>query len=544
MDDNYASAWELIADQLGERTAVVHGQRRLSWGDLDRRAACLATALAAVGVGPGANVGLFTWNCPEYLEATYAAFKLGATPVNINFRYGPQELAYLIEYADVKALVFHASLGPVVASAVTWLPKLPALVQVDDASPPVTGAAGYEDVVASCVPRPRGRRSGQDVFMVCTGGTTGRPKAVVWHHRDLAGWLAFPTYEAAGLSMPPDAAGAARLAVHARASGISPVTLPACPLVHGTAFFFSLAALVLGGSVVLLADRSMSPDEIWSTAVAEAVTQLVVVGDVVARPAVAALERAASAGHAYDLSSLVRVFSSGLVWSAEVKEGLARHCRATMVDMLGSSEGGPFAIDTVGPGDTSQTGRFRLTERAAVLRADGRPAGVGESGYLAISAPIPIGYHKHPAETAATFPVHDGRRYAIPGDMARLEADARVVLLGRGSTCINTGGEKVYPHEVEEALRAIPAVADCLVVGVPDDHWGEVVTAVAALVPGAAAGPGDLIDTVRAKLAGYKVPKRVVLVPHVRRGAAGKPDYQWARAVAIGRLSRDPSPSS
>lgn len=532
MNDNYAGAWELIADRLGDRTAVVHGDRRLSWEEFDGRAARLATALESAGVGPGANVGLLTWNCPEYLEAAYAAFKLASTPVNLNFRYGPEELAYVLQYADVRALVFHGSLGPVVTQAVRHLARRPALIQVDDGSPAVPGSDRFENLVSQSERRPRCRLRGDDVFMVCTGGTTGRPKAVLWRHRDLAAWLAFLTYEAAGLSLPPDARSAAHLAADARAAGLSPVTLAACPLVHGTAFFFSIAALVLGGSVVLLTERSFRPGEMWSAVVAEGVTQLVLVGDAMARPAVDALDQEASAGRPCDLTSLARVFSSGLVWSARAKVDMGRHCRATMIDMLGSSEGGPFAMDVVGPGEPSATGRFRLTERGAVLAPDGSPVGVGQVGRLAIVEPLPIGYHKDPAATAATFPIYGGRRYAVPGDLARLEEGGTVMLLGRGSTCINTGGEKVYPDEVEEALRTDPAVADCVVVGVEDPRWGEVVTAVVALVPGGNANEDTLRAAVRQRLAAYKVPKRVVVVPHIVRKLAGKPDYQWARAVS------------
>lgn len=531
MNDNYATAWESIADRLGDRLAVVQGERRLSWVDLDQRAARLATALERRGVGPGATVGLLTWNCPEYLEATYAAFKLASTPVNLNYRYGAQELAHVLDYADVRALVFHARLGPVVQEAIRCQSEPPALVQVDDGSPSVPGAFRYEEVLAGAAPRPRQPLSGDALFMVCTGGTTGRPKGVLWRHSDLASWLAFLTYGVAGQHLPRDAAAAAQVAGQARTSGTAPVTLAACPLVHGTAFFFSIAALVSGGSVVLLTDRSFRAEEMWAAATREKVTQLVLVGDAMARPGLDALDRAAAAGQPYDLSSLARVFSSGLVWSSPVKSGLGRHCRATMIDMLGSSEGGPFAIDQVSPGQSSVTGRFKLTERGSVLGQDGDPVRPGQVGRLAIVEPLPVGYHRDPAGTAATFPTYRGQRYAVPGDLARLEDDETVTLLGRGSDCINTGGEKVYPDEVEDALKADPAVADCVVIGVEDGRWGEMVAAVVALVPGREVDVEALRAGVRGRLAGYKVPRRVVLVPCIERKLAGKPDYQWARAV-------------
>lgn len=549
MNESYADLWQAVAGVRGAADAVVQGARRLSWAGLAERSARLAAALEALGVGPERSVGLCLGNGPEYLEATWAAFGLGATPVNCNYRYGAEELAYVLDDAGAGVLLFDPPATGPALSAAARLPGLRALVEVRGSTcrrdggpgepvPPDSlrqnGVLSYEALLAAHDPRPPRARSGDDVYMIYTGGSTGRPKGVRWRHRDLFAWLSWLSYGASGRSLPADAAGAAREAAAAAADGDSPVTLPACPLVHGTAFFFALGTLALGGSVVLAEGRSFDAAAVWEAVEAESVTQLVIVGDAQARPAGAALDEAAAAGRPYRTASLRRVFSSGLLWTAEAKAGLARHCRATMIDMLGSSEGGPFGIDVVGPGQVPTTGRFAITERAAVLRADGSPVGrgTGEVGRLAITDPIPLGYHNDPGRTVATFPTYSGRRWSVPGDQASLEADGTIRLLGRGSTCVNSGGEKVYPEEVEEAVKAHPDVADCLVVGVPDRDWGEVVAAVVSPRAGSEVGAGELDRWVRGRLAGFKVPRRWYLVGAVVRSPAGKADYRWAGQVA------------
>lgn len=523
MNESFATIFEAMAALKGDAPAIVQGARRLSWADLADRSARLAAALRSLGVGPGANVGLCMHNCPEYLEATWAAFSLGATPINLNFRYTAEEAAYVLDDGDAVVVVCD---GPAEAAR---------LAGVGTA---ITLGVGYERLLVGGQRVATGRPpSGDDIYMIYTGGTTGRPKGVMWRHEDLAGWLAYPAYEAAGLGFPADLAEAARVASVAAAMGNTPVTLLACPLVHGTAFFFALCALELGGTVVMLEGASLDADELWRAVEAESVTQLVIVGDAQARPSVAALDRAAAGGAPYDTSSLRRVFSSGMVWSAEAKEGLLRHTAATMIDMLGSSEGGPFGLDVVAPGDVATTARFRITERAGVLRADGTPVerGSGEVGRVGITEPIPLGYHKDAERSAATFPIYAGRRWSLPGDFASLDADGTIHLLGRGSMCINTGGENVWPEEVERVIRSHPAVDDCAVVGVPDPRWGEAVVAVVSPV----VAP-DLDAWARERLAGYKVPKRFVAVGEIQRSAAGKADYTWARRIVIGAAQAQP----
>ncbi|MGH9129464.1 MAG: AMP-binding protein [Acidimicrobiales bacterium] len=531
MNESFGDIWGAVAQVRTEAPALVQGPRRLSWEVFRERSARLAAALGAWAVGPGANVGLCMRNRPEYMEATWAAFSLGATPLNLNYRYTAEELAYVLADGDAAVAICDGAAAGVVSQAARQAGVR--LVEV---------GAAYEQLIAHPPPplEPPGphtaRRahcpSGDDLYMIYTGGTTGRPKGVEWRHEDLAGWLSYPAYEAAGLPFPTDAADAARVAEVAALDGDTPVTLLACPLVHGTAFFFALCALELGGLVIMLEGRSLDVDEMWRTVESESVTQMVIVGDAQARPAVEALDRALHAGRPYDTSSLRRVFSSGMCWSAEAKAGLLRHTKATMVDMLGSSEGGPFGIDLVAPGDVPTTARFSITDRAAVLRADGTlvERGSGEVGRLGITDPIPLGYHKDAERSAATFPVYAGRRWSLPGDFATLDADGTIRLLGRGSTCVNTGGEKVWPDEVETVLLAHPSVGDCVVVGVADDRWGEAVVALVALRSAGA----DLHAWLRPRLAAYKVPKRFVVVEAIQRSAAGKADYAWAIRAAAG----------
>lgn len=524
MNDSFATVFTGVAQLRGDAPALVQGARRASWADLAERSARLAGALDLLGVGPGRNVGLCMRNRAEYLEATWAAFALGATPINLNYRYRSEELAYVLDDADAAVVVCDQAASASVLDA----------TGSGGPGEVVVLGPGYEGLIAAApASAPRFHPSGEDVFMIYTGGTTGPPKGVMWRHRDLAGWLGYPAYRAAGLRFPLDAGDAVAIAREAARAGDVPVTLLACPLVHGTAFFFGLCALALGGTVVMLEGTSLDPDEIWRVVEVERVTQLVIVGDAQARPAVAALDAAAGAGRSYDTSSLRRVFSSGMVWSARTKQGLLRHTGATLIDMLGSSEGGPFGLDVVGPGDAPRTARFRLTERAEVLRDDGTPVerGAKEAGRLAITEPIPLGYHKDPQRSAATFPIYAGRRWAVPGDYASVDADGTLHLLGRGSTCINSGGEKVWPEEVEATILAHPSVRDCVVVGRPDDCWGEAVVAVVSL---AGEETPDLAEWARARLAAYKVPKRFVIAEEVQRGAAGKADHAWARQVADG----------
>jgi fatty-acyl-CoA synthase len=533
MQENWATLWESVADALPEHTALVQGSVRRSWAQLDDRASRLAAALTDLGAGADSKIAILAYNCPEYLEATYAAFKIRGTPVNLNLRYTDTELADVLADSDSVVLFFHGAFSALVDRVRGRLPLLRAIVQIDDGSAPLDGATRFEDLVAGFEPQARTARSGDDVFLLYTGGTTGRPRGVMWRHADIIGTLTFPSYRLAGLAPPSDAAGAAQCALRLRAEGRTPVLLAAPPLIHGTAFFLAQAALLLGGAVVLLSGRSFAADELWQTVQRERVTEIAIVGDAFARPMLEELARAEEKGEPYDITSVARISSSGVAWSDEGKQGLADRGRMMLVDMVGASEGGPLAVSIVPPGGRADQCAFRLGERAVLLREDGSliEPGTGEIGMLGMVPPNPIGYYKDPARTAHAVRTFGDRTYTLTGDLARLEDDGRVRFLGRGALCINTGGEKVYPEEVEQVLCGHPAVLDCNVVGVPDERWQERVAAVVALADGAEVTPAELQDTVRARLAGFKVPRDIVFVAAIERTSAGKARYAWAREV-------------
>ncbi len=537
LSENWATLWEALADAQPEHVAVVVGQRQMRWRDLDSRAAKLAGALGAEGIGAGSKVAQLLYNCTEYLETVYSLFKVRATPVNVNYRYLADEIAYILDNSDAEALVFHGSLGERLAGVTERLPNLKLLLQVDDGAPLVSGARWYHEFLEAGTPAPRIARSGEDYLFLYTGGTTGMPKGVMWRHVDLFGALGFTSYLSMGLEVPttPDEVG--RIAAELNAAGRSPVNLCAPPLMHGTALFLAIGAFILGGTVVLLGERRFDADELWRLVDEHHATQLSIVGDAFARPMVASLAAAEAAGRTYDLSSVQRIVSTGATLSADHKRAFQQRCaNAVIMDMIGASEGGPFAVSMTMPGtEPTATAVFTAPPNAVVLDdATGTPAerGSGVVGMLAVSGSMPQGYYKDPAKSEATFRVIGGVRYTVPGDYATIDADGTVHLLGRGSVCINTGGEKVYPEEVEVAARSHPGVLDCNAVGVPDERFGQAVTLVASRTPGTAATDAEVIEHIRSQVAAYKAPKQVVWVDTVYRSPSGKADYRWAAATA------------
>ena len=534
VDENWATLWESVADAMPEGLAVVRGQRRLRWAELDERASRLAAALEAVGLGQESKVAIVAYNTPEHLEAVFAAYKLRACPINLNFRYRAEELAEVLEDSESEVLVFHGSLAAQVAPAREASARLRAVIQIDDGSPLLNGALRFEDLIRAHDPAPRVRRSGADIQLLYTGGTTGHPRGVMYRHADAVEMNAFAAYSLAGLATPNDAPAAARCALALRERGQTPTVLPASPLVHGTALNLSAAAWLLGGTVVFLESRSFDAHELWRAVERERVTQIGIVGDAFAGPMVEALEAAEADGRPYDVSSVERVLSSGAPWSLRLKQGLVERGSMTLVETIGASEGGPTAVSVVPPGTRAEDARFVLGERARLLTEDGAelPPGSTEAGLLAMMPPIPFAYFKDPERSAQVFRRVGNQRYSICGDYAKLKADGSVVFLGRGSLCINTAGEKVYPEEVEAVLRTHPSVADANVVGLTDEVWNQAVTAVVSLRSGWSATEDELKATVRDRLAGYKVPKRVVFVPDIPRTPAGKAQYGWARHIA------------
>jgi fatty-acyl-CoA synthase len=537
LSENWATLWEALAAAQPDHVAVVVGERQLRWRDLEQRAARLAGAFGSHGVGAGSKVAQLLYNCPEYIESVFAAFKVRATPVNVNYRYLADEVAYILANSDAEVLVFHGSLADRLGDIRSRAPHLRVLLQVDDGAPLLDGALWYHEVLDAAEAAAPIERSGDDLLFLYTGGTTGLPKGVMWRHVDLFGALAFTGYVSAGLEVPTTSDQVGAVAAALNAEGRSPVNLCAPPLMHGTALFLAISAFVMGGSVVLLGGRRFDADELWRLVEQHHVTQLSIVGDAFARPMVAALESATAAGTPYRLESLQRIVSTGATLSAEHKRAFQHHApQVVIIDMIGASEGGPFAVSMTMPGQPpADTAVFTAPPNAVVIDdSTGLPAerGSGVVGMLAVSGPMPTGYHGDETKTASTFRTIDGVRYTVPGDYATIDADGTVHLLGRGSVCINTGGEKVYPEEVEVAARSHPAVLDCTVVGVADSRFGEAVTLVASRQPGALADEREVIDHVRGRLAAYKAPKRVVWVDTIERSPSGKADYRWARSVA------------
>ncbi|HEY7135339.1 MAG TPA: acyl-CoA synthetase [Acidimicrobiia bacterium] len=535
---NIATCWEAIADGTPERLALVQGDRRVTWREFDDRSARLATAFRELGLGPDSKVAMYLYNANEYLESTNAAFKLRAAHVNVNYRYLEDELAYLLDNSDAEVLVFHGSLADHVAKVRDRLPKLRAVVQVDDGSGLLDGALAYEELVAGNEPLERIERTGDELYILYTGGTTGMPKGVMWRNEDLYFALLPAILALTGAAAPDAPDGHRDLARHFVDSGLAPVHLPASPLMHGTGFMSSVQSSLLGGTIVTLESRRFDPDELWRTVEREQVSQMAIVGDAFAKPMLRALEEAEARGEPYDLSSMRLMISSGVMWSTPVKQGLMERGSFVCLDSLGSSEGVGFAGSISAPGRAVETAKFTIGESTKVLTEDGREVtpGSGEIGLLSLTGPLPLGYYKDPEKSAATFRTFDGVRYSIPGDWARVAADGTVELLGRGSVSINTGGEKVFPEEVEEALKLHPAVGDALVVGVPDERFGEAITALVAPKPGEELDADDVAEVVRGHLAGFKQPRHVLVLDAVTRGPNGKADYAAGRRLAMERL--------
>ncbi len=536
---NLAEIWERNADRFPDTIAQVQGERTYSWAEFDRRADGIAATLLAAGAGHQDKVAHYLYNCPEYLESMFGIYKAGLAPVNTNYRYSDDELAYLWTNSDAVAVIFHGTFTEHCAHMRTRVPGVHTWIWVDDGTDTCPEwAIAYETAAASATSRtvPPWGRSPDDLYILYTGGTTGMPKGVMWRQDDVVGSLDAP-------SKKPLPAVPGWAEFDERMSKPGPRNLPAAPLMHGTGAFNAMWNLVLAGSVVTLVGRHFDPVELLDTIQHHRVNSISIVGDAFAKPILKALD---AEPDRWDISSLRVVVSSGVIWAAETKAGLLRHnARLIMIDSLGSSEAIGMASSTTTAESSASPGggtaKFALGPNTKVLTEDGREVmpGSGERGRVALRGRTPVGYYKDEAKSAATFVLHDGVRWSIPGDWAEVEADGTLKLYGRGSQCINTGGEKVYPEEVEEALKLHPTVADAAVVGVPDDRFGEAITALVESHAGDEVDEAVLIAHVRERLAHFKAPKRVLSIDTIGRAANGKLDYKALRANALRQLGLD-----
>ncbi|MCU1496975.1 MAG: putative AMP-dependent synthetase/ligase [Acidimicrobiales bacterium] len=536
MGFNIADLFERAVDAVPERMALVCGDRRLTYREMDEEANRLANHLLAQGFGHGDHIGIYGQNTAEWLVAMVAVFKIRAVPININFRYVTDELAYLFGNADLVALVHDREYLDRIAAVTAQVPGLRHFVMIEDGSgrdPAPLGAVAWDDAIAAAsAERPELPRSDDDHYVIYTGGTTGMPKGVVWRHEDvfyaLGGGVDAYTNERI--------TDGHQLAEKAAATETPMVSLNIPPLMHGAAQWGALRILFEGGTVEF--EPRFSAEAVWSIIEAEKVNTMMITGDAMARPLIETLQEQPDR---WDLSSLVVTSSSAVVFSPSLKDALLELLPNIMViDAIGSSESGMNGMVIQTKGQTANHGGGGPTvsagRDAVVLdeKLEPLPPGTGVVGKLARGGNIPIGYYKDPEKTAATF-VHapDGTRYVVAGDFALHEPDGTITLLGRGSVCINSGGEKIYPEEVETILKGHPEVYDVLVVGIPDDRWGQAVCAVVQpRHPGSPPTLAELAAHSRTLLAAYKTPRHLVLVDEIQRSPSGKPDYPWAAEVA------------
>jgi acyl-CoA synthetase (AMP-forming)/AMP-acid ligase II len=531
MEFNLADLFECVVDAVPDRTALVCGDRRLSYRDLDDRANRLAHHLREAGVQPGEHVGMYLQNSTEYVEGLIACVKIRAVPVNVNYRYVEGELRYLFTDADLVALLHQRSFAPRIAAVRDEVPKLRHLVAVDDESGADVTALGsvlYDEAIGGSSPaRDFDERSPDDLFIIYTGGTTGMPKGVMWRQEDI-----FFTAMGGGNPLGEPIEKPSQLGENAikRDPPLTQFAVP--PLIHGAAQLGVFIGLFWGDKVVL--QHRFDPEDAWDLVERERVNSMTLVGDAMARPLAEAL---ANSTKQRDLSSLLVLSSAGAVLSDSVKDDIrAAAPNVTVMENFGATETGHQGFEAVGAAKPESGLRFTMKPTTTVLDDDLSPieAGSGVVGRVALRGRIPLGYYNDPEKTAKTFVEIRGERWVLPGDMGTIDADGTVIVFGRGAVCINSGGEKIYPEEVEGAVKAHPDVYDAVIVGVPDHRWGERVAAIIQPREGRSPTLESIQEHCRTRIAGYKVPREIHVVDQMIRHPSGKPDYPWARAVATG----------
>jgi 3-oxocholest-4-en-26-oate---CoA ligase len=530
---NIADMFELVADEVPERTAQVCGDQRATFSELDKRANQLAHLLASRGIKAGDHVGLYLYNCNEYLEGMLACFKLRAVPINVNYRYVEEELSYIFKNADMRACIHHREFAPHIASIQSDVPELHTYIYVEDGSgcdPHPIAAVEYESSLKEQRDeRDFPERSDDDLFILYTGGTTGMPKGVMWPHKNVF----FAALGGGGL-FHPEGVITAPEQITSRVSK-SPLTCMAlAPLMHGSCWWFACIQLLAGNTVVLNPEHSLVGDTVWSIVEKEKVNSVAIVGDAMAAPLLDSLEQHPDR---WDLGSLYSIGSGGAVFSDSKQEAFRQHFPNIVIrNSFGSSESGNMGADG-GGAKGKGLGNVQKSEFMSVISdIEGQPhqhVKPGETGIFARSGYIPTGYYNDPVKTAKTFVEVDGETWLLVGDEACLEEDNSITIFGRGSNCINSGGEKIFPEEVEQALKYHPDIYDCLVVATPDDRFGSKVTAIVSARGDNALTLADVQDEARKHIAGYKIPRELHVVAEVPRAPSGKPSYPKALEIAL-----------
>ena len=534
MNLNFASVWEMIADLVPDNDALICGEDVVSWKSYDSRSSKVASALINAGLGANSKAGLYLNNSNEYLIGQNAIFKIGGVPINVNYRYVEEELIYLLDNSDAEAVFYHACYSSRIKQIAKSLPNIKAWIEVADGNKShFSDCIRYEEILNDYPPMERIERDPETIYMLYTGGTTGMPKGVMYKQGEFLTFL-FRTLKAMGYDVPEDLSDLEGSILASKTNDEFIKSLVGCPLMHGTGMWLgAFLPLLLGGTVITTSNLGFDPDKLWAQVQDKKATNIVIVGDAFAKPMLDSLDRAKNSNNPYDIGSVKVIISSGVMWSAEVKQGLLSHHNMSLMDTMGSTEGGIGSSVTTRE-NPSETAKFSINPGVIILADDGEilKPGSDKIGLIGTSGLVPTGYYKDEKKSAETFKEINGTRYSFPGDYAKLESDGTITLLGRGSNCINSAGEKIYPEEVEEAIKTHNDVFDCLVVGMPDEKFGQRIVAVVSTVDNKVLDELVLIENTRKKIAGYKLPKQILFTEEVKRAPNGKANYKWAKSYA------------
>ncbi|MDA7786787.1 AMP-binding protein [Gammaproteobacteria bacterium] len=543
INDNFelhlATIWEHISDLVPNELACISGDEKKTWSEYEKTSARIASFLNKRGVKKDTKVGLYLFNCSEYLTSQFAIMKVMGVPINVNYRYQSDELVYLFDNSDSEVVFFHESYSDQVKQVYKKLPGVKTWIQIGGVKDTeIDGCFSYEEIISSNDPMERIVRDEDNIYMIYTGGTTGMPKGVMYNHGEFSvamyGGLKSQGYEVPDMRFRENIKDLKEIIIKKSKSNDLTRCLIACPLMHGTGMFLGgFMTHCLGGSIITIPEIGLNPEKILSEISTTGANNLVIVGDAFAKPLLRELDAGKEKAEPYDISSLNIIISSGVIWSAEIKQGILEHHDVKLFDSMGSSEGG-MASSVSSRKKSVKTAKFKINPDVIVLGDDGAivEPGSGIRGLVGTSGMVPQGYYKDPVKSAQTFKEVHGKRYSFPGDYALVEEDGSITLLGRGSNCINSAGEKIYPEEVEEALKLNINIDDVLVVGVDDEKFGQKVVAVASFNEGMGIEEHALREETKKHLSSYKVPKNIKFVDKVNRAPNGKADYKWAAELA------------